>query len=214
MSSHTTALAQRTIALAALTQAVYLVNCIARKGVMDAEDCKVLMESMFPVPHTNQHDISQLYGGTSGLTTGLRICIGLLKGSNLPQAKALMIYSAGLMTLERRLAKNTPMCHKLAEGMQRITHQKQYFGDSMHNNVIAAIAGLYGETISTMKPRIIVHGKTEYLSQTGNTQRVRALLMSGLHAAHLWHKHGGSRLNLLLRRKALLHELEMLQHLI
>ncbi len=213
MSSYTTPLAQRTIALAALTQAVYLVDCIARKGVMDAEDCKVLMESMFPVPQTTEHDISQLYGGISGLTTGLRICTGLLNGSNLPQAKALMIYSAGLMTLERRLAKNTPMCHKLAEGMQRITHQKQYFGDSMHNNIIAAIAGLYGETISTMKPRIIVHGKTEYLSQTGNTQRVRALLMSGLHAAHLWHKHGGSRLNLLLRRKALLHELEMVQHL-
>ncbi|MDQ6982416.1 MAG: high frequency lysogenization protein HflD [Mariprofundus sp.] len=213
MSSHTTALTQRAIALAALTQAVYLVDCIARKGVMDAEDCKVLMESMFTEFHANDHGISQLYGSASGLTTGLRICIGLLKGDNLPQAKSLMVYSGGLMTLERRLAKNAPMRHKLAENMQRITHQKQYFGDSMHNNVIAAIADLYGETISTMKPRIMVHGKAEYLNQPANTRRVRALLMSGLRAAHLWHKHGGGHLNLLLRRKALVHELKMLQHL-
>jgi len=208
-----TALTQRAIALAALTQAVYLVDCIARKGAMDTEDCKILMESMFAEPQPNEHGIAQPYGNASGLATGLRICIELLKGNNLSQAKALMVYSGGLMTLERRLAKNISMRHKLAEGMRRITHQKQYFGDSMHNNVIAAIADLYGETISTMKPRIIVHGKAEYLNQSANTQRVRALLMSGLRAAHLWHKQGGGHLNLLLRRKALLHELEMLQHL-
>jgi len=213
MSSHTTALTKRTMALAALTQAVYLVDCIARKGLMDAEDCKVLMESMFSEPSTNGHPSALPYGGTSNLTTGLRVCTQLLEGSNIPQAKALMIYSGGLMTLERRLAKNAPMRHKLTEGMQRITHQKQYFGDSMHNNVIAAIADLYGQTISTMKPRIIVHGKTEFLNQTANTQRVRALLMSGLRAAHLWRKYGGSHLNLLLRRKALLHELGKLQQL-
>ncbi|MFQ5345572.1 MAG: high frequency lysogenization protein HflD [Mariprofundus sp.] len=212
MSSRPTVLSQRTIALAALTQAVYLVDCIARKGIMDSEDCKILLDSMFAESHADQQPVLQLYGSTSNLATGIRICNRLLKGADLPQAKTLMIYSSGLLTLERRLAKNAPMRHKLAEGMQRISHQKQYFGDSMHANIIAAIADLYGETISTMKPRIIVHGKSEHLSQAANTQRVRALLMSGLRAAHLWHKHGGGHISLLLRRKALLHELELLQH--
>jgi len=94
--------------------------------------------------------------------------------------------------------------------MQRITQQRQYFGDAMHTNIIAAIADLYGETLSTMKPRIIVRGKSEHLSQSCNTERVRTLLMAGLRAAHLWHQHGGGHMSLLLRRKALLRELKLL----
>ncbi len=212
MSSHTTAISQRAVALAALTQAVYLVDTIARKGIVDAEDCKVLLDSLFVDTHSGEHAVCSMYGGVTGLNIGLRRCIELLQGGSLPQSKVLLMYSGGLMRLERRLAKNPAMRQKLADGMKRISNQKQYFGDAMHSNVIAAIADLYGETISNIKPRIIVRGKTEYLSQTANTQRVRALLMAGLRAAHLWHKHGGGHISLLLRRKALLRELEMLRH--
>jgi len=216
MSSHPSALTQRVIALAAMTQAIYLVNGIARKGVADTEDCRVLMESIFTEgsdSHDQSHQsIADLYGGVPRLKTGLRTCSSLLRGEKIPDAKDLMIYSASLIALQRKLAKNAPMRQRLADGMQRISHQRQYFGDAMHHNVIAAIADLYGSTISTMKPRIIVRGKSEYLSQSSQTQRVRALLMAGLRAAHLWQQHGGGHLNLLLRRKALLRELEILQN--
>jgi len=212
MSSRRSALNQRAAALAALTQAVYLVDGIARKGIVDAEDCKALLDSLFADTHGEQLAISEMYGGAAALDTGLRICIQLLQGSDMPQAKALMVYSGGLMTLERRLAKDASTRQKLADGMHRIASQRQYFGDAMHTSVIAAIADLYGETISTMKPRIIVRGKSEFLSQSANTQRVRALLMAGLRAAHLWHKHGGGHISLLLKRKAIVRELELLRH--
>ncbi|MBL4775339.1 MAG: high frequency lysogenization protein HflD [Mariprofundus sp.] len=213
MSSHPSPLRQRATALAAITQAIYLVNNIARKGMADTEDCRIMMESIFAdsASHTAK-PVADLYGGTVALHTGLRICSQLLQGEKIPDAKAMMVYSAGLMALERRLRKNAPMRQKLADGMQRISQQRQYFGDAMHQNVIAAVADLYGETISTMKPRIIVRGKPEYLSQSSNTYRVRALLMSGLRAAHLWQQHGGGHLSLLLRRKSLLRELELLRH--
>jgi len=211
MSSHISDLSQRAAALAALTQAVYLVDSIARKGIVDAEDCKTLLNSLFTDTHSQPQAISEIYGGAAALSTGLRICIQLLQGSDMPQAKALMIYSGGLMTLERRLAKDASTRHQLADGMHRITSQRHYFGDAMHTSVIAAIADLYGDTISHMKPRIIVRGKSEYLSQSANTQRVRALLMAGLRAAHLWHKHGGGHISLLLRRKAMIRELEALR---
>lgn len=212
MSSRISALSQRAAALAALTQAVYLVDGIARKGIVDTDDCKVLLDSLFAETHDEQLTICDMYGGAAALDTGLRICTGLLQGSDMPQTKSLMVYSGGLMTLERRLAKDTSTRQKLASGMQRIASQHQYFGDAMHNNVIAAIAALYGETISQMKPRIIVRGKSEYLSQTANTQRVRALLMAGLRAAHLWHQHGGGHISLLLKRKAIMRELALLRH--
>jgi high frequency lysogenization protein len=209
-SSHLTPLNQRATALAALTQAVYLVDCIARKGLVDAEDFRIMAESIF-ADSSADHSVAGVYGDITHLNTGLRLSIKILRGDSLPQAKTLMAYSAGLLSLERRLSKNSELRQKLADGMIRVSKQRQYFGDAIHTNIIAAIADLYGETISTIKPRIIVRGKSEYLSQNANTQRVRTLLMAGLRAAHIWHKHGGGHLSLLIRRKALLHELAQLQ---
>jgi len=207
-SSHTTALSHRTTALAALIQAVYLVDSIARKGLSDNDDCRVLIEGVFS---QDKDTPAALFGGIAGLNTGLRVSSQILGGDDLPQSKTLMTYAAGLLSIENKLAKNAEMRGNLADGMTRINKQKQYFGDAMHSNVIAAIADLYGTTISTMKPRIIVRGKTEFLSQSDHTRRVRALLLAGLRAAHCWRAHGGGHLTLLLRRKALLRELKQLQ---
>lgn len=207
-SSHTTAMNHRATALAALIQAVYLVDSIARKGQADTEDCRVLIESIF----SHEKDTpAALFGGIAGLTTGLRISSQILGGDALPQSKTLMSYAAGLLSIENKLSKSADMRSKLADGMIRINKQKQYFGDAMHSNVIAAVADLYGTTISTMKPRIIVRGKTEFLSQSDHTRRVRTLLMAGLRAAHCWRAHGGGHLTLLFRRRALLRELEQLR---
>jgi len=208
-STYNNIIHERATALAALTQAAYLVDSIARKGVADAGDCRTLIESMFndapPV-------VAQIYGGITPLHTGLRICSSMLQGDSLAESKPLMTYAAGLLALERKLEKNTSVRQQLGSGMQRIASQRQYFGDAMHPNVIAAIADLYGETISHMKPRIIVRGKSEHLGQQANTRRVRALLMAGLRAAHLWHQHGGTHWSLLLRRNALAKEMQaMLQ---
>ena len=45
-----------------------------------------------------------------------------------------------------------------------------------------------------------------YLTNPANQNRIRALLLAGVRAAILWRQSGGSRLTLLLRRKALLAE--------
>lgn len=209
-STHTTPLYQRAIALAALTQAAYLVDSIARKGAADAEDSKALLESIF----FNQKECpspAEIYGGLQALRTGIRSSHNILAGKSLPQSKMLMGYIAGLLAIEKRVSKNHDMCCKLADGIARIDKQKVYFGSATHSSIIAAVADLYGETISTVKPRIIVRGKSEYLSQNSNTQRVRALLMAGVRAAHLWHEGGGGHLTLLFRRKTLLRQLDQLQ---
>ena len=205
-STQVTPLQRRAIALAALTQAVYLVDSIARKGLADAEDSRALIESIFNDPSANDSP-AEVYGGIKQLSTGIRISREILQGKSMPQTKALMSYSAGLLTIEQRLNKDHEMRSKLGEGMARIDKQKHYFGSAVHPSVCAAIADLYGETISTMKPRIIVRGKSEHLSQSENTRRVRTLLMAGLRAAHLWRSNGGGHLTLLLRRKAILREL-------
>jgi len=202
---YTTIQKNRALALAAISQAVYLVNQIARKGNCDNEDFQTCIQSLFvPMPDClASHSIQIMYGDHRSLHTGLRITGLLLSGENMEWGKALLTYSASAMALDKRLAKHPNTLDKLGEHMQRIRRQSEYFGDVTHDNILAAIAHAYGETISQLKPRIIVHGKSEYLSQSQHTHKVRALLLAAIRAAHLWHACKGSHIQLLFRRKQL-----------
>jgi len=193
----------RVLALAAMVQCAHLVSGIARRGVADAVEIETCISSIFaPSGDTPE----KMYGDITKLRTGLVTLSRLLQSKDIkdPQrTKELMAYTAAMITLERKLVRNPAMLKKLAEGMQRIKKQSEYFKGFMHDNIIAAISDLYGETISTMKPRIIVRGKSDYLRHSGNTNKVRALLLAGIRGAYLWRIHGGSHLQLLLRRRAL-----------
>jgi len=203
-SKNDNVLYDRVLALAAMVQCAHLVSGIARRGVADAVEIETCISSIF-APSGNRPE--QIYGDIKKLRTGLITLSRLLQGDDMGkdtrQTKELMAYTAAMMTLERKLSRNPDMLKKLAEDMQRIEKQSEYFKGPMHDNIIAAIADLYGETISTMKPRIIVHGKSDYLRHSSNTNKVRALLLAGIRGAHLWRMNGGSHLKILLHRRAL-----------
>ena len=195
----------RTLALAAIMQSVQLVDRIARKGICDGEDFQTCIDSLFVKP-SQEHAVFRthdIYGGIGSLEAGLRLTINILDGKHADQAKTLLTYTASIITLEKKLSKQTEIINKLALHMQRIEQQAEYFGSHTHESVIAAIANAYGETISQLKPRIIVRGKTEHLNHAKNKHKVRALLLAGIRAAHIWHQDGGNHLHLLLRRKKL-----------
>jgi len=207
----------RVLALAAMVQTAHLVQGIARKGAADNGELECAINSILATPDRESVHADHLYQGPHKLRTGLillqRLLGGEELGTDIKQAKEVMAYCAAMMTLERKLSRNKIMLGKLGEGIERIRKQRDYFGGVMHDNVLAAIAGLYGETISNMTPRIIVHGKPVYLGQSSNTNKVRALLLSGIRGAHLWHTHGGSHFQLLLRRRVLAREAQqLLQH--
>lgn len=215
-SQHWHPLRNRVLALAAMVQAAHLVQGIARKGMVDSVEMQSAIESVLATPGHEGIHAGHLYPGAHRLRTGLillqRLLSGQEVGSDVKQAKEMMAYCAAMMSLERKLGRNRDMLGKLGEGIGRIQKQRDYFGGAMHDNVIAAISGLYGETISTMTPRIIVHGKPDILSQSNNTNRVRALLFAGIRAAHLWRIHGGGHMQLLLKRRALAREAGNLLH--
>ena len=197
----------RIIALAALMQASKLVDDIARQGQCDSHDFQTMIHSMFAAPTLSPEE---QFSGRDKLTTGLHITQQLLSGAHVQQAKTSMNYTAGMIAVEKRLKKQHDMLHHITEGMQRIQHQADYFSSFHHPTIIAAIADLYGETISTLKPRIIIHGKPDILRQNQNTQKIRALLFSGIHAAHLWQQYKGGHFRLLFGRKKLLQGIEHL----
>jgi len=217
MPSHHQPLRQRVLALAAMIQVAHLVRGIARNGSADNDEIHTSLSSILaPADAKTVVHADHLYKNPLKLRTGLVLLQHLLHGDTIKNdihaAKELIAYCAAMMALEKKLSHNKTMLTKLGEGIARIDKQREYFGGVMHSNVIAAIAGLYGETISTLKPRIIVHGKSEFLGHSNNTNQVRALLLSGIRAAHLWRSHGGGHLQLLLRRRALTREAKHILH--
>lgn len=205
-SNHTlTQYEQRALALAAIVQSARLVDQIAQKGLYDVDDFQATIASLFThdSPDHNQHKPLGMFESIDNLKTGLRITHQILGGHQLDRAKPILTYTSALMVLEKKLRNEPDVLQKLGEHMERIHRQIDYFGHPTHENIIASIAHAYGETVSTLKPRIIVKGKTEHLSQSHQTQRVRALLLAGIRAAHAWHQAGGRNIHLLFRRKHL-----------
>ncbi|MFY8122699.1 MAG: DUF489 family protein, partial [Silanimonas sp.] len=80
--------------------------------------------------------------------------------------------------------------------------QRQHLGP-MHPTVINRLGDLYAEQVSPIGQRVLVQGNPVYLGQPPIVAEVRALLLCGLRAAVLWRQMGGSRLDFLLRRRAM-----------
>ena len=94
----------------------------------------------------------------------------------------------------------------IANRLDQAANQLEHF-PSNHDNVVANLADIYTDTISTFRFRIQVTGDHNYLTQQRIANQIRVLLFSGIRAAMLWKQFGGSRLHLLFYRKRLLNAL-------
>ncbi|MDX1606243.1 MAG: high frequency lysogenization protein HflD [Candidatus Competibacterales bacterium] len=189
----------RAIALAGLFQATGLVNDIAQEGQCDGDDFAAALDSLFKIDADDTEDV---YGGLERLRTGL---ILMDRQLSQPQNRQLTQYVLQLMLLERKLARQPRMLAALRQGVEETRDKLGYF-PATHDNIIARLAELYSNTISTLKPRIMVNGHYQNLSRADNANRIRTLLLAGIRSAVLWHQCGGSRLKLLFARKRLLLE--------
>lgn len=187
----------RTIAFAGMSQAVTLVRDIAHDGQYDSQDFTTCIDSLF---HITVSDSEQIYGELARLRRGLNLVRKQLSEHQDPE---LTRYVVILMTLERKLSRQPKLLKTLGDGIQTTQQRLEHF-PLTHDNIIAGLADLYAETVSTLRPRIMVNGHYQHLSQTDNANRIRALLLAGIRAAVLWHQSGGGRFKLLFGRKRLL----------
>ncbi len=190
----------RCIALAGLFQSVRLVQQTARGERRDAAATATCLGSIF---NTDPDTASGVYGDVASLRPGLEILQGQLGNDSARRDMELTGYAITLLHLERKLNREPEMLRTLGDGIRKISAQKEFF-DQSHPAVIAALAELYSSTISTLQPRIMVKGEQSILTGTDSRNMIRALLLGGMRAAVLWRQCGGNRLQLLLRRKALL----------
>lgn len=187
-----------TLALAGVFQATCLVREIAHRGTADPALFEVCMRSLFEL---DPPDTESVYGGRAALRTGLQLVSTQLAGPGDRRDFEITKYVVAVLHLERKLVRNTSMMQRLRDGIERVRTQAGYFASHTHDNVVAGIADLYVNTISTLTPRIIVSGNHGHLNRPDNANKVRALLLAAIRSAVLWRQNGGSRLQLLFRRR-------------
>lgn len=194
------------LALAGVFQAIYLVREIAHHGTVPSNLLEVSMRSLFEL---DPPDVESVYGGRGELQTGLRLLKDQLGGDTKKADVELTKYVVALMHLERKLIRNQELMGRMKEGLTRIRTQVEHFSFT-HENVLAALADLYVNTVSTLTPRIIVSGQHGHLTHPGNANKVRALLLAAIRSVVLWRQSGGNRFQLLFKRRQLAAEADAL----
>ncbi|MGI9281292.1 MAG: high frequency lysogenization protein HflD [Endozoicomonas sp.] len=197
---------EQAAALSAIFQAAGLVERLAKNGQIHEEQLEPLINSLFATSPDNVEDV---YGGYDNLLSGRKTLKEVLQRQADAIQADIVRYALTLIHLERKLSRNRKMLAEISQRLQRCQEQADHFG-ILHENVIASLASIYLDTVSTFKTRVQVSGDLRHLQNSGNADKIRAILFAGIRSAILWRQTGGSRWQLLLSRKKLLDGLNQL----
>ncbi|NYZ64329.1 high frequency lysogenization protein HflD [Luteimonas deserti] len=188
----------RVLALAALAQALQQVRTTAESGQSRSDAAGTVIASVFRI---DADSVADVYGGVPRLHPGLRLLRDILTRQQSDDGVAKLAMS--VLRLERRFSDEPDVIDAVADGVRRIAPRAEAEG-ATHPDVLNALGGLYAETISQLRPRVMVQGAPHYLGQASVVAEIRALLLAAVRAAVLWRQLGGSQWELLLGRSRML----------
>lgn len=192
-------LSTQIIALAGLCQALKLVQQVARSSELDKDALSLMLNSVAVI---DAEQPLQIYGNeAANLRTGLQLIIDQL-GDKPQKDVELTRYIVGVLALERKLSKTPAHLAKLGDKLQHLQRQLQHFS-VLDDNMLANLADIYSDCISSLGGRIQIYGQPDLLKQPAVQHKVRALLLAAIRAAVLWRQAGGSRINFIFKRRKL-----------
>ena len=185
----------RVLALAGMLQALAQVRRIAETGQSESEPVRVALDSVFRI---DAADTQAVYGDAASLRVGLRLLRDYLANSNRDQVLGKL--GLAVLQLERRFVGEDAVVTQVQTGLRGLEAPAQRLG-STHPDVVAGLGSLYADTVSTLRPRVMVQGNPHYLGQAGVVAEIRALLLAALRSAVLWRQCGGSLWDFVFRRR-------------
>ena len=195
-----TAVYNRTLALAGIFQSVRLVQQTARGEPRDKETTAASIGSIFNMDPANVLDV---YGDTSSIRSGLEVLVQQLGNDNNKRDMELTRYAVTLIHLEHKLNRQPRLLEIIGTEIERCKQQLDV-ESALQTSVIPQLADIYKQTISTLQPKLLVNGEPAVLENTDSQNMVRALLLAGIRSAVLLRQSGGSRLKLIFQRRQLL----------
>lgn len=185
----------RVLALAGVFQGCVLAHQLATRGSCDENAFEHSLASIFRI---DADDVPSVFGGIAGVRLGLRTLTEQFDDSSHEMAIARMTVT--VLRLERTFSGRQRLTEHLHEGIVQARRQADHFGVT-HPTVTARLAELYTETISTLRPRVMVSGSPLLLQQKNVVERIRSALLAAIRAAVLWNQTGGRQWQLLLNRR-------------
>ena len=184
------------IALAGLAQAMELVKQTARTGRNDEIALRSSVLSVFMI---DANDILDVYGGLPSLVLGLKALKRQLSEPRQVDPETAR-YASTLIYLEPMLSQNRSMTGAITQAIQEARDVWERSTDRLDPEVFRLLATAYQQTVSTLKPRIMVAGEQRQLADPQNANPIRTLLLAGIRSALLWRQAGGSKWRVLFLR--------------
>jgi len=192
----------RMLALAGLAQALRQVRRVAETGQAEGSVLETALGSVFRI---DAGSTGEIYGGVANVRPGLMLVRDYL--ANKGQDPLLPKLALAVTQLERRFVQDDDIAGRVHEGILAARIDAERLGNS-HPDVLAKLGNLYAETVSQLRPRVLVQGNPHYLGQAAIVAEIRAMLLAALRSAVLWRQFGGSPWDFLLRRGAMAQAVE------
>ena len=185
------------ISLNALLQSIYFVNKAATTNSVVLEDCEVLLKSIYIKDTFNAKDI---YIDSKHLLNGYNLLKQILSGKNDISLITMQKYALNIILIQKNINKISDLEDVIRKKIDN--YQENSMMATNLNELVMYSEEIYKEYIGIIRPRVVISGKKEYLEN--NSSMIRALLLSGIRASFLWDYHGGTKWQLMFRRKEIL----------
>ncbi len=147
-----------------------------------------------------EDDLAAIFEPRAAFLGGLEHAADLLRGELRSPNPAR--YTVQLLKLSASLSKSR----------ESIAHLRQLLDATpSHQRDSHRAAEIYSQTLSRLKPTIVVHGNGPRLQQPGVADGIRASLLAGVRFAWLWRQIGGKQWHLVLRRAQVLRTINELR---
>ncbi|MEM7208410.1 MAG: high frequency lysogenization protein HflD [Pseudomonadota bacterium] len=187
---------EQCIALAATFQAAHLVNQIAHSGWQFSASHQVLIDSLFKFDVDTAIDI---YENVTNLECGLNVLRAQLGGTGDARDPMVARYVAQLLALQSKVRKDRNILGSLKDKLESVDRDRSAY-ELAESTILAKLAEIYSTHVSSLRPRVLIHGNQLHLEPVENANAVRALLLAGVRAAVLWAQVKGSRWKILAGR--------------
>jgi len=185
---------EQALALAGVAQAALLVRELAFKGTVAESTLKSSLGSLF---NFDPKDTADVFGGVQGVSEGLKQLRLSLSGQE--RDVELTRYALTLIQLSQQFMRAGSMPKQVHDRLNAL--KPDWEANGLTDGLVRDLNRLYRETISNLTPKVVVNGEQSLLEREEIAGKIRAVLLAGIRAAVLWYQVGGSRLQLLFRRK-------------
>lgn len=199
---------QQALALGAIFQSALLADEVAASGESRPQLVRPLLDAVLTL---QGESADQVYTDPASLAPGLRLLQAALRGGQRPDNMRPISYALSLIQLANFVRRDSDLVSVLRHRLEALAGQEQsgLAGDSLADRC-RRFAGVYVDTLGTLRFRIRVQGEPRHLQNEDNASAIRALFLAGVRAAFLWHQAGGRRWHLLFSRRRLLATVEAL----